>query len=149
MVHVEVSANIGGRSPQDVYAVLSDFKNYAGCTDAVRGITVATENGRDVSTWEVNFREGILRWKEQDLFLPQEHAIRFQQIEGDLEYLAGTWSASPTPDGSRVGFEADFDLGVGELAGSLDPIAEGALRETVQQILACLFGEVQFERGML
>jgi ribosome-associated toxin RatA of RatAB toxin-antitoxin module len=144
MVHVELFGRVPGRSPDDVYAILSDFASYAGCTDAVRSITVEKDNGRAVSTWEVNFREGILRWKEQDVYLPQEHAIRFHQIEGDIDYLSGKWSASADPQGTRVAFEADFDLGVGELAASLDPIAEGALRETVQAILTCLLGDVEF-----
>ncbi len=144
MVHVQISAEVPGRSADEVYAILSDFSKYTGCSDVVRSIVLGKEDGRDVSTWEVNFRDGILCWKELDIYRPDMRSIQFQQIEGDVDYFAGNWSATEDIGGCRVAFEADFDLNLGELGVTIEPIAEAALRETVQSILSCLLGAVEF-----
>jgi ribosome-associated toxin RatA of RatAB toxin-antitoxin module len=144
MVHVEIDAHVPGRSAADVYETLSDFSAYASCAEAVRSIEMAEEDGRAVSTWEVNFHGGILIWKEHDVFLPEQHTIQFRQLEGDVDYFSGAWSATDEERGCRVAFWADFDLGLAELGDTLEPIADAALRENVRGILSGLLGEIEF-----
>jgi ribosome-associated toxin RatA of RatAB toxin-antitoxin module len=136
---VEIIATVTGGEPAAVFEALSDFERYPQATDAVRQVTVTPYTTSTVaSSWEVNFRTGILRWKEQDEFDREARTIRFTQIEGDLEHFSGVWHVDEHDDGCVVRFVAQFDMGIPTLAAMLDPIAEGALRENVSNIIRCL-----------
>jgi Polyketide cyclase / dehydrase and lipid transport len=97
-----------------------------------------------VSAWEVNFREGVLRWTEVDVFNVEERTIRFRQIEGDVDYFAGVWSVRQASRGRLVCVECDFDMGIPGLNDILEPIAEQALRENARSILGGLIPSIEF-----
>jgi ribosome-associated toxin RatA of RatAB toxin-antitoxin module len=140
--YVEVVANVTGGVPAEVFEVLSDFERYPAATDAVRQVIVSRQTTNKVaSTWEVNFRSGILRWKEEDEFDRDARTIRFTQVEGDLEHFTGVWHVDEHRDGCVVRFVAQFDMGIPTLAAMLDPIAESALRENISNIIRCLLDE--------
>jgi ribosome-associated toxin RatA of RatAB toxin-antitoxin module len=146
MVRVEVAANIPNRTADEVFPIVSDMEKYAGCVDTVRSVVVGNEDGMKTSTWEVDFHGGIMRWKEEDVFDSDQHAITFRQIEGDVDYFAGEWRITDHAGGCKATFWADFDLGVPALSMILEPIARIALRSNVQGIIKGLLGPtVTFE----
>jgi ribosome-associated toxin RatA of RatAB toxin-antitoxin module len=125
----------------DVFERICNFERYPELTDAVRSVVVTPRaDGSLASAWEVNFRNGILRWSETDRVDREQRTIEFEQLDGDFEAFTGRWSVEPANGGCVVGFEAAFDLGMPTLAPMLDPIAEGALRENVARILDGLTG---------
>ena len=146
MRHIEVQANAVGRTAAEVYRIICDFERYQEYSDAVRNVTITdTHEDYSVSKWEVNFREGILKWTEKDYFTPDTFSIRFQQIEGDAEHFSGQWLLADTEKGCLIRFIADFDMGIPSLSDLIDPIAEQALRENIQSILTGLLcGQVEF-----
>ena len=142
MRHVAIVANVTGAAPAAVFEVLADFERYPAATTAVRSVTIARASAtRVASAWEVNFRSGILRWEEEDELDPVARTIRFSQTAGDLEHFSGSWHVDEHRDGCVVRFVAQFDMGIPTLAAMLDPIAEGALRENVANIITCLIDE--------
>jgi len=146
VVRVEVAAKIPGRTAAEVFPIVSDMEKYPGCVDTVRSVVVGAEDGMKTSTWEVDFHGGIMRWKEEDVFDSDQHAITFRQIEGDVDYFAGEWRITDEAGGCKATFWADFDLGVPALSMILEPIARIALRSNVQGILKGLLGPtVTFE----
>ena len=76
-----------------------------------------------VSQWEVNFRAGILRWREEDRFDRAALSIAFRQLEGDVAIFDGVWRCTDAPDGCEVTFDARLDMGIPSLADALEPIA--------------------------
>lgn len=137
---VEIVARVKGRSPSEVFEVLSDFERYPELTEAVHAVSIEGGNGpRLVSTWEVGFRNGVLRWTEEDEFDGERRTIAFNQLDGDFEHFAGVWRVEDAEDGCVVRLRAEFDLGMPTLADMLDPIAESALRENMTQIVEGLF----------
>lgn len=142
MRHVSIVANVRGAEPGPVFDVLSDFERYPAATSAVRDVVIShTTADTVVSSWEVNFRSGILRWKEEDVFDHEARTIRFTQTEGDLEHFSGSWHVDDRDGGCVVRFVAEFDMGIPTLAAMLDPIAENALRENVTNIITCLLDD--------
>lgn len=139
---VVLDADVPGWQADDVFARVADFRRYPELTAAVRKVTVEDE-GADglVSTWEVNFRKGILVWTERDQIDPDRRLIEFTQTKGDFAMFTGTWTVDETGDSTRVGFASRFDLGIASLASLVDPIACRALRDSVHDILEGLFGE--------
>jgi ribosome-associated toxin RatA of RatAB toxin-antitoxin module len=130
-----------------VYARLSDLASYPTHSESVRSVTV-TQVAGDVtlSRWEVAFRNGILRWSEQDTFDRAALRIDFTQLEGDVDEFAGSWVCADLDGGCRVTFEARIDLGVPTLADVLEPIATRALLDNTASIVRGLFGAgVTFE----
>jgi ribosome-associated toxin RatA of RatAB toxin-antitoxin module len=142
---VEVIGKVRGLTCGEVYARLSDFANYPKFSPAVRSVIITrADDGRFYSDWEVNFREGILRWKEEDVFRPEERIFSFSQIQGDIDYFVGEWSVTENADGCLIRFVCDFDMGMPGLNDILEPIAEQALRDNAKSIVKGLVPPVEF-----
>ncbi len=121
---------------------LADFAAYPDFTDTVRTVAVTTVSPTEVeSSWEVNFRKGILVWSERDDIDPVARRIGFEQITGDFATFTGSWLVIDTDPGVRVEFASRFDLGIASLAALIDPVACAALRDAVRDILIGLFGK--------
>ncbi len=138
---LDIVAVAEGRTASEVFPIISDFEQYQKQCDAVRSV-IFTEKTKDrsVSKWEVNFRQGIMRWTEVDVFDVDKLAIHFEQIEGDAKYFSGTWELSDTNAGCQIRFVASFDMGVPSISDIIEPIAERALEENVESILRGLLG---------
>jgi ribosome-associated toxin RatA of RatAB toxin-antitoxin module len=127
---------------------ISNFARYPEFVHVIRDVTVylADANGNERSDWEVYFRNGILRWSEQDAMDRAGMRITFEQIDGDFDYFAGRWTIEQdanSPGSSVVTFDSDFDFGIPSLAGILDPVAERVFKETIARVLAGLFGDIE------
>ncbi|HEX8066942.1 MAG TPA: SRPBCC family protein [Thermoleophilaceae bacterium] len=124
------------------YETLRDLDSFMTHSPAVRNVTLEeTPDGRTISHWEVNFRNGILVWSEEDVFDDATHSVRFHRLEGDPEYFAGTWSATDEDDGCHVRFEAEFDIGIPTLSAMLDPLASSTLRDNIVQTMVGVMGD--------
>ncbi|MGY1638697.1 type II toxin-antitoxin system RatA family toxin [Geodermatophilus sp. SYSU D00742] len=123
------------------YRRLRDFAAYPAHCPAVRTVTVTDVDGdAAVSRWEADFRNGVLRWTEQDTFDDPGRRISFVQLEGDVDVFRGSWRCRPGDGGCRITFTAEVDLGIPTLADVLEPIAVRALAENTTSILTGLFG---------
>jgi ribosome-associated toxin RatA of RatAB toxin-antitoxin module len=121
---------------------LADFAAYPDFTDTVRTVEVVTLSPTQVeSTWEVNFRKGILVWKERDDIDVRARRIGFEQTTGDFAKFTGSWLVLEAGADVRVEFDSRFDLGIASLASLVDPVACTALRDAVRDILLGLFGD--------
>lgn len=141
MRRVTMDALVPAADPAAVFATLADFARYPEFTDAVRQVAVATaEDGSLHSRWEVNFRNGVLRWAERDVLDPRRRVITFDQLDGDFDVFTGEWRVEAAGDDVIVVFDAEFDLGMPSLAPIIDPIAERALVENLRRILVGLLG---------
>ena len=141
MRSLEISARVAGLSAGEAYSILCDFERYPEYSDAVRSVKIQTSpDGAMMSSWETNFRNGILRWSEIDVLDPAALSIAFQQTEGDIDLFLGHWKVKAAGDGAVIDFFAQFDMGMPSLSHILDPIAEQALRENIIAILQGLFG---------
>ena len=132
----------------EVYAALADFGRYPELCDAVRyiAVTEVSEN-LAVSSWEVTFRAGLLRWTEQDMFDPGALSITFHQIEGDIAVFDGSWqcldNGLDNAPGSEIVFSARLDMGIPSLADALEPIAVRALTDNIVSIVRGLVGSAE------
>jgi hypothetical protein len=137
MRDVTITAIVGA-DPDGVFRVLADFPRYVELAPSVRSVTMSANRSR--SSWEVTFREGILRWTESDWYDPVQRRIDFRQLEGDMDRFDGSWAVGEAPEGSVVTFTAVFDLGLPGLATFLEPVAARALEENIAELLLGLFG---------
>lgn len=126
---------------EEVYTMIADFNNYQEYADAVNKVVISNigENSCE-TTWEVKFRDGLLRWSEKDLFFPDKNRIEFNQIKGDLAVFDGWWQVeASTVYDTQLNFVATLDLGLPQLEKLLEPIAEQGLRENIESIVKGLF----------
>lgn len=142
MLHVEFCARVTGRSAASIYPLLCDFKKYPEHTNTVRTVDITeADKDRTVSSWEVNFQRGILRWTEEDYFNPTTNSINFRQIAGDMDHFSGQWILRDDENTCVILFTVDFDLGIPSLNDILEPIAELALRDNFHAILEGLLAQ--------
>lgn len=68
MRHMVLHALADGLAPADVYARISDFRRYPEYSDTFREVRVEPPlpDGTTVSDWTVEFRGGLMRWRERD-----------------------------------------------------------------------------------
>ena len=138
---VVMHAVLRGGDGAKAYERLADFTAYPDFTAAVRTVSVTPLSPTEVeSTWEVNFRKGILIWSERDHLDPVQRRIVFKQITGDFARFTGSWLVIDGDGVVRVEFSSRFDLGIASLAALIDPVACTAMRDAVRDILLGLFG---------
>ena len=135
---------VPGMSAHDVYATLSDFDRYPVLSEAVQSVTV-TEVAANVtvSTWDVTFRAGLLRWTEEDTFDPEALTITFRQLEGDIAVFEGSWECVEVGAGSEIVFSVRLDMGIPSLADALEPIAVRTLIDNTVSIVQGLVGTAE------
>ena len=130
-------------APDDAFAVFEDLEQTVVRTSVVRSVRV--EPGEDpaqrVSFWEVQYRNGLLRWSQHDRLDHAARTVTFRRRDGDPAALDGSWVVEPHgAAGSRVTFTCSFDLGIPTLSAMLDPLAGRILRETIVQQLQETYG---------
>ena len=138
---VALKITVPSRDPDTVYRILSNFERYSEFSAAVRSVSV-THTGADatISDWEVNFRAGVMRWKEEDTFDRPARRITFRQLEGDIALFDGSWDCSDSHGSTEIAFSARLDMGIPSLANALEPIAVRTLVDNTLSILNGLFG---------
>ncbi len=139
---VQIQLTIPQRAAAAVYSTLADFSRYPEFSPAVRSVTVTdSDDTTSVSTWEVNFRRGLLRWREEDTFHAASHRISFRQLEGDIALFDGSWTCVGVGEDTAVTFAARLDMGIPSLADALEPIAARTLVDNTVAIVSGLFGD--------
>ncbi|MCX4960136.1 type II toxin-antitoxin system RatA family toxin [Streptomyces virginiae] len=151
MRSVAVEHRSAGVDARTAYELVRDFARYPRLVPIVRRVDVAPAGpgGAVISDWEVDFRNGVLAWTEEDVFDDTAMGISFRQTEGDFETFDGRWAITPQDEnedgdgdgggaGCTVRFEAEFDFGLPSLSQIIDPVAERVLRETIETILRAL-----------
>ncbi|MEU9644536.1 aromatase/cyclase [Streptomyces sp. NPDC048188] len=137
MRHVVLHALADGLAPADVYGRISDFRRFPDYSDTFREVHVepAQPDGSTVSDWTVEFRGGLMRWRERDTYSPETYSIAFEQLSGDFHAFEGSWRCEARDGGTLVVFTAAFDLGIPSMAEVLDPVAESTLRTNIARVL--------------
>ncbi|MEU3355398.1 SRPBCC family protein [Streptomyces sp. NPDC037389] len=141
MRHVELDVLVRSEKAKTVFEAVQRWERYPELAPHVRATTVHAAHPAEEcsSSWELEFRSGLLRWTEDDRFHPDTLEIHFEQSDGDFDSFAGTWLLTQDGDDVRLRFEADFDFGIPSLEGILDPIAERVIKETIAWAVAGLF----------
>ena len=141
---IRLRLHVPHKSASDVYATLADFERYPKLSDAVQSVAVTeVSENRTVSTWEVTFRAGLLRWTEEDTFDPAVLSITFRQLEGDVALFDGSWECADAEQGSEIVFSARLDMGIPSLADALEPIAVRTLIDNIVSIVRGLLGSAE------
>ncbi|MGC9379414.1 aromatase/cyclase [Streptomyces sp. MH13] len=137
MRHVVLHALADGLAPTDVYRRITDFRRYPEYSDTFREVHVEPPlpDGTTVSDWTVEFRGGLMRWRERDTYSPETCSLAFEQLSGDFQTFEGSWRCEPGDGGTLVVFTAAFDLGIPSLAEILDPVAESTVRTNITRVL--------------
>jgi ribosome-associated toxin RatA of RatAB toxin-antitoxin module len=139
---VTVTAVAPATDPDTAYRQVADFARYPEVCETVLAVRVESlGSDRARSTWEVEFRDGVMEWTEEDRFDADARTIDFEQVDGDFEHFTGRWTVLPDGSGSTVHFAAQIDLGMPSLGNLLEPIAERSLGENVEVILRSLLGD--------
>jgi ribosome-associated toxin RatA of RatAB toxin-antitoxin module len=146
MRHVRLQLHAPHRPARDVYTTLADFERYPELSDAVQSVAVTeVSENVTVSSWEVTFRAGLLRWTEEDILDPDALSITFRQLDGDIAVFDGSWQCADDPrgTGSEIVFNARLDMGIPSLADALEPIAVRTMSDNIVAIVRGLVGQAE------
>jgi ribosome-associated toxin RatA of RatAB toxin-antitoxin module len=146
MRYVRLQLHVPHRPASDVYATLADFERYPSLSDAVQSVAVTEVSETvTVSSWEVTFRAGLLRWTEEDILDPDALTITFRQLDGDIAVFDGSWQCADDARGagSDIVFSARLDMGIPSLADALEPIAVRTMSDNIVAIVRGLVGQAE------
>jgi ribosome-associated toxin RatA of RatAB toxin-antitoxin module len=116
------------------------MESYAQHMASVQSVVILERDRKHViSKWVVLFNGGTMQWIERDDFDHDTCSIIFRQIEGDLEHFSGILKVCPVGENqSIIEININFDLGLPELSGLLNPHVEDNLRENFLEMLAAV-----------
>jgi ribosome-associated toxin RatA of RatAB toxin-antitoxin module len=138
---IRIRATVDGLDAGTALRLVTDYRRWPAASEAIRSVRVDEDaDGSSVSSWEVAFRGGLMRWTERDVSDHAALAHRFTLIEGDPHDFDGTWTAQPRGEGCLLEMLGEFDLGMPSLRHVLDPIAIEALEDAIADVLHALFG---------
>jgi ribosome-associated toxin RatA of RatAB toxin-antitoxin module len=141
---VQLRLHVPHKTADDVYQTLVDFERYPQLSDAVQSVSISAVSEQvTISTWEVTFRAGLLRWTEEDRFDRDALKITFRQLEGDVALFDGTWQCVDATSGCYILFAARLDMGIPSLADALEPIAVRTLIDNTVAIVTGLVGTIE------
>jgi ribosome-associated toxin RatA of RatAB toxin-antitoxin module len=128
-------------SAEYTYERLSDFSLFEEVCSAVISVEVNSVNENEtLSNWTVHFHDGEMQWQERDVFNKEKLCIEFEQTEGDAEEFNGSWQVNKLgTEQCEVVFSAEFCMGIPSLADILEPIAEQAISQNINQMLEQMF----------
>jgi ribosome-associated toxin RatA of RatAB toxin-antitoxin module len=130
----------------DAYAALQDLERHVVVTEVVRSVRVEpTGENEQISHWDVQYRRGLLRWSQFDVYDVPRRRVTFSLRDGDPAELEGFWQVREAGDGCSVTFSCDFDLGIPGLGASLDPLAARILRETIERQLLDVWQGIELQ----
>ncbi len=143
---LELEAHISDVPADVVYGRIARFDRFPELAPHVQSTTVHQTLPEPIgsSSWELEFRSGLLRWTESDRFTPDEFRIDFEQTDGDFDEFVGYWQLTPQGSDTQLTFRVDFDFGIPSLEGILDPIAERVIKETVAWAVIGMHDNVKF-----
>jgi ribosome-associated toxin RatA of RatAB toxin-antitoxin module len=123
------------------YDRLSDFTLFEETCSAVISVEVNSVSDEEtLSNWTVHFHDGEMQWQERDRFNKDKLRIEFEQTEGDAEEFNGSWQVNERgSDCCEIIFSAEFCMGIPSLADILEPIAEQAISQNINQMLDQMF----------
>jgi ribosome-associated toxin RatA of RatAB toxin-antitoxin module len=136
--------------PAEVFATVAEFDRWPALATDVRAVvtTASTAGQPRESYWEVNFRRGVMRWREAEVVDPVLLRIDFDRTDGDFEDFHGSWQVFGAPGGpAEALFEVTYDFGIESLAGLMDPIAERVIKRSVCEVLNGQFDGVRVVEG--
>jgi hypothetical protein len=139
--HIQVRARCPDTDRTDAFHTLADFSVYPQLTDSVRRVELSESDGEHYSDWEVNFRAGILEWRERDRFDEHGHEITFARVSGDPDEFKGSWSVAQYDGGCEVTFDASFEIDLAGFGELLDDVVEQTLYDNIVDILRGLLGD--------
>ncbi|HEX5147280.1 MAG TPA: SRPBCC family protein [Conexibacter sp.] len=138
---VRLHAVVPARPAREVFGLLRRMERYPQISSSILRVDVDAQATPPCSTWHVQFREGVLVWTERDLFDEAALELRFEQVDGDFEQLAGRWQVLERPQGCEIVLETTFDFGIPSLRHLIDPLAERALYDNGVELLLGLVGD--------
>jgi polyketide cyclase/dehydrase/lipid transport protein len=149
MPALQLRAVVDGVDPESALRRVTDYRTWPAASAAIRSVEVAaTDAITSVSSWEVSFRGGLMRWTERDVLCADALEQRFSLVEGDPADFTGAWSAAAWDGGCTLRLSGEFDLGMPSLRHVLDPIAIEALEEAITEVLEALFaGRIRVGRA--
>jgi hypothetical protein len=143
-ISVVISA-VSDVEPDEAFRRLAAYERYPDQTTTVLSVETEQRDGDLYSTWHVDFRGGVLRWKEKDEIDESTRSLTFRQVEGDLDLFEGAWHVMGVPAGSKMIFTAELDMGIPTLAPIIDPVARQALQTNIRAILRGLFSDARLD----
>ncbi len=138
LVTKTITANI-----DDIYALISKMTDYPSFMPDLISVDLLESNANNTTThWVSKVAGRKIEWTEEDIFLPAQYRIEYNQIKGDLKKFSGYWQLTPQSDGVEIALYVDFEFGIPMIAGMLNPLLKKAVRDNSENMLSCI--EKQF-----
>ncbi|MGM0471987.1 MAG: type II toxin-antitoxin system RatA family toxin [Bacillota bacterium] len=143
MPHFERSIEIAG-SAAEIYQLISKMESFPKFMDNVVEVEIVQKKENStITAWSAEIDGRSLEWKEKDIFRPDQNAIYFELIEGDLDKLVGQWQCHNQGELTELKLIIDFEYGVPMLSAIVTPVLEKKLISNSEEMLAAIKAKVE------
>lgn len=93
--------------------------------------------------WRIQLEGMELKWTEEETFAPEENAIYFKAVEGDLRDFKGQWRFFEHPEGTKVELVATVEIAIPGIQEFAENYVRQLLRKNFEAMLEA------FERKLI
>jgi len=138
MPYIEVSTIVSGELSH-IWDIVQDMEGYPKFMPNLQRVEVLERGDNStVSSWVSNVDGRIIKWKERDVFFPDQYRIEYCQVSGDLKKFEGHWQLTPVDGGVKIVLTVDFEFGIPMVATLLNPLLKKKVRENSEGMLAAI-----------
>ena len=120
-----------------VYEIAKDSESYPKYMKDVQSVTVVErEENRLVADWVGIIPQFLMkvRWRQEELWDPATHSSTFRQIEGDYDFLNGTWTFAEQDGGTLFTQHLEYEYNVPTLGPLIKRVIHAIVVKNLENI---------------
>ncbi len=120
-----------------VYAIAKDSTAYPEYMKDVQSVTpVEKTDNRLVADYVGLIPQFLLkvRWRQEEVWDDSTHSSAFKQLEGDYDYLIGSWSFAEENGGTRFNQKLDYEYSVPTLGPLIKKVIHSIVVKNLENI---------------
>jgi ribosome-associated toxin RatA of RatAB toxin-antitoxin module len=133
-----------------IWEVINDLESYPRLMDHVRDLKVLEHSPTHrLAEWQIDLKGCVMRWTEREDIDRANYRIDYRALDGDLADFEGFWQLEAVSETStRVMHTVRFEIGIPMLSQILNPVAERAIRDNTQKMLASLGSQAMLKESV-
>lgn len=121
------------------YVSLKDLKSFPEFMENVISVTeVPAENLSCYHNWDIMVDDAQFQWKQRTVNNQEKRTVDFEMVEGDFEFLKGTWKVVDEAGKYSLQFNMNYAIGLPIIEDVLGPVLRKKLETNIYTMLSTI-----------
>ncbi len=144
-----IKSSIEIKSPKkEVYELAKNMEKFPDFMRDVKEVRfIKKEKNETVTEWVTDIDGVAITWTEKELLDDENHLIKYELVEGDLDKFEGEWRFEDISGNTKVTLTVDFDFGMPNMEDLLGPVLELKVKENSEMMLKGMKAKMERPTG--